>query len=153
MIALNLLWQCTCSSTKCRGGRDFRKHLYISEYDKETSEYFHEREDHNHPLKRLTNFFRAGEIPDINLKFSVDALHDHASGLTKTALTGVNEQSIPVCERVFSVGVMKYIKDQGHQTEYKFVKLMNEWHEASDGCGLTEETRHKANLNMLHLAT
>ncbi len=51
---------------------------------------------------------------------------------------------------MFSVGVMKYMKDKGHQTEYEFVKLVNEWHKASDGRGLTEETRHKANLNMLH---
>ncbi|XP_028394429.1 uncharacterized protein LOC114518616 [Dendronephthya gigantea] len=137
-------------ATSKDNGRDFSTHLYIPEYDEEIEEFFHEREDHNHVLKRLTNCLRVGSIPGINLKCFVDALHDPKSGLTKTALTGVNKQSVPDCEKIFSVGVIKFMKENGHQKEYEFVKLVHDWHKASDGRGLTEEFRKEANMNMLH---
>ena len=138
------------SESRKANGRDFSTHLYIPEYDEESKEFFHEREDHNHLLKIITNSLRVGSIPDINLKCFVDALHDPKSGLTKTALTGVNEQSVPDCERIFSLGVIRFMKENGHEKEYEFLKLVHEWHKASDGRGMTEEYRRQANLNMLH---
>ena len=75
-------------------GRDFSQHLYIPEFDQEIGEFFHERDDHNHILKRIANCLRAGSIPGINFKYFVGALHDSRTGLTKTALTGVNKQSV-----------------------------------------------------------
>ena len=59
-------------------GVNFKEHLYVLEFDPRTGEYFHEREDHIHVLKRIANCARAGDVPD------VDALHDPSTGLTYT---------------------------------------------------------------------
>jgi len=130
-------------------GVDFSKHLYIPEYDPDTGEFFHEREDHNHLLKRLTNCLRSGEIPGIDLQYFRDALHDPFSGLTKTALTGLNKQSVPDCERIFSVGMIDFMSRCGHHKEMSFLKVVHNWHKASDGRGLDDDERKAYNKDMM----
>ena len=68
-------------------GVNFKEHLYVLEFDPRTGEYFHEREDHIHVLKRIANCARAGDVPDVDAKTFVDALHDPSSGLTYTVCT------------------------------------------------------------------
>lgn len=123
--------------------------MYIPEYDHDIREYFHEREDHNHLLKRITNSLRSGEIPNVNLQYFRDALHDAISGLTKTALTGINKQSVPDCERIFSAPMVDYMRRHGHQREMSFIRTIHNWHKASDGRGLSDNQRNTYNINML----
>ena len=102
-------------------GVDFVHYPYFPEFDERIGEFFHEREDHGHLLKRFTNSFREGDMPDIDLRFFVDALNDPTTGLTKQALTGERKQSIPDCERVFYLCVLNYMADKGHESGYQFV--------------------------------
>ena len=131
-------------------GVDFRKHIYCPEYDDHLGEYFHEREDHNHLLKSITNCLRSGDIPNIRLQYFRDALNDPSTGLAKSALTGVNKQSVPDCERIFSVGMIDFMQNNGHGNEMAFLRLVHNWHKASDGRGLDEDTRHTYNKQMLN---
>ena len=89
-------------------GVDFVHYPCFPEFDERIGEFFHEREDHGHLLKRFTNSFREGDMDDIDLRFFVDALNYPRTGSTKQALTGERKQSIPDCERVFSLGVLNY---------------------------------------------
>ena len=47
---------------------DFINHPYFPEYDERVGEYFHEREDRGHVLKRFTHSFRDGNIPGTDLR-------------------------------------------------------------------------------------
>lgn len=131
-------------------GINFKEHLYVPEVDDETGESFHEREDHNHVLKRITACTRTGSIPDLDLQAFVKCLNSPDSGLTYTALTGQHKQSVPDCERMFSQGVVKFMEGHNFLHEARFVRLVHNWHKASDGRGLTEDTRHQYNMDMLN---
>ena len=48
-------------------GVDFSKNLYQPEQCASTGEFIHEREDHNHVLKRITECLRSGEIPGVKM--------------------------------------------------------------------------------------
>ena len=74
---------------------NFKDFLYQPEKDVQTGESIHQREDHNHLLKRIKASLREGNIPGIDLRCMRDALHDPSSGLTYEALTGKNKQSVP----------------------------------------------------------
>lgn len=115
----------------------------------ETNEFLHEREDHCHVLKRITEWLRSGVIPNVNLCFFGDGLHDSNTGLTYEALTGKQKQSVPYCEQIFSKGVLDFMERNGHATEANFVKVVRNWHKASDERGLSEETRANYNKEML----
>ena len=130
-------------------GANFREYLYVPEKDPDTLEYQHDREDHNHVLKRIATSLRLGNIPGVDLRHFVSALNDPLTGLTYTALTGVRKQSVPDCERLFSAGVLKYMQDHSHIEEAKFVEVVRNWHKASDGRGIDEATRSSYNKAML----
>lgn len=132
-------------------GIDFRNHLYVAEVDANTMEPQYDREDHNHVLKRITTCLRLGLVPNVDLRFFVDALNDPYTGLTYTALTGKRKQSVPDCEKLYSSGVLKFMVDNGHENEAKFVKVIRNWHKASDGRGIDERTRSSYNKDMLNL--
>lgn len=61
-------------------GVDFSKNLYQPEQCASTVEFIHEREDHNHVLKRITECLCSGEIPGVDVRHFVEALHDAESG-------------------------------------------------------------------------
>lgn len=117
-------------------GVNFKEHLYIPEKNPTTGEFFHEREDHNHLLKRITTCTREGCIPNIGLQYFRDALHAENTGLTYEALTGKRKQSVPDCEKFFSVGVLQYMQEHKHENEARFVETVLNWHKANDGRGL-----------------
>ena len=131
-------------------GVDFCNHIYNPECDQNSGKFFHEREDHNYLLKRITNCLRSGEIPNIRLQYVRDALNDPSTGLTKSALTGVNKQSVPDCERMFSVGMIDFMQKNVHVNDMVFLTLVHNWHKASDGRGLDEDTWHLYNKQMLN---
>jgi hypothetical protein len=120
---------------------DFSKYLYQPERSESTSEYVHQREDHNHILKRIVNCLREGLIPGIQLQLLRDALHDPTTGLTYEALTGKNKQSVPDCERLVSPGVVDFLERVGNARGAKIIRTIHNWHKAVDGRGLNEATR------------
>lgn len=133
----------------CALGVNFKEHLYVPEVNEVNGETFHEREDHNHVLKRITSCARAGTIPSIGLQYFRDALHDENSGMTYEALTGKRKQSVPDCEKFFSIGVLKFLQNNNHKNEARVVEIILNWHKANDGRGLSEEERRKYNLALL----
>ncbi len=60
---------------------NFFDFLYQPEFDTITKEFVHQREDHNHLLKRVIASLREGNIPGIDLRFMRDTLHDPSTGL------------------------------------------------------------------------
>ena len=131
-------------------GVNFSKHLYQPECCDLTGEFLHEREDHNHVLKRITECLRSGSIHGVNLCYFRDALHDPSTGLTYEALTGKQKQSVPHCEEIFSRGVLEFMQRNGHANEAKFIETVRNWHKAADGRGLSEQTRSQYNKDMLN---
>lgn len=73
-------------------GVNFKEHLYVPEVDEDISENVHDREDHNHILKRIGTCLRSGSIPDVDLHHFRDAIHNPNTGLTYEALTGKRKQ-------------------------------------------------------------
>ena len=120
---------------------NFYDFLYQPEIDRKTGEFVHQREDHNHLLKRIIVSLRDGNIPGIDLRFMRNSLHDPSSGLTYEALTGKNKQSVPDCERIISVGVISFMERNGHTSESMILTVLRNWHRAVDGRGLSDETR------------
>ena len=120
---------------------DFDAFLYQPEQD-ELGEYIHQREDHNHLLKRIVACLRDGRIPGVDLRCLRDALHDANTGLTYEALTGKNKQSVPDCERVVGPGVISFLKNRGDAAStVEVLQIIHKWHKAVDGRGLSESDR------------
>ena len=119
---------------------NFFDFLYQPEIDTVTKEFVHQREDHNHLLKRVIASLREGNIPGFDLRFMRDALHDPSTGLTYESLTGKNKQSIPDCERMISLGVISFMEKNGQLNESRVLSILRNWHRAVDGRGIPEET-------------
>ena len=135
--------------TYCSQGVHFREYLDVPEVSEKTGEPQHEREDHNHVLKRITGSLRKGLIPNVNFKSFVKVIHDPHTGLTYTALIGKRKQSVGDAERLLSPAVVKWLRTNGFLNEAHLVEIVSNWHKATDGRGLSEEDRRKFNLNML----
>lgn len=131
-------------------GVDFKQHLYVPEVDPHTGEERHDRGDHNHIYKRMATHVRNGGDASLNYEAFNDVLKDPGSGLTYTALTGKRKQSLKDAERLLSYHVVASLERHGHHREAEHIKVMVNWHEASDGRGLTQLTRCKYNYKMLN---
>lgn len=129
-------------------GVNFRQHLYVPE-ENENGEPQHEREDHNHVLKRIAVCCRLGLLPNVDMMAFVGAMNDPHTGLTYTALTGKRKQSVSDAEKLLSTAVAEWCKNNGYPEEGRVVEVIANWHKASDGRGLDEETRKKYNMAML----
>ena len=125
---------------------NFKEHLYVPETD-ENGEPQHEREDHNHVLKRIAGCFRMNYVPNVDT--SVGAMNGPHTGLMYTSLTGKGKQSVPDAEKLLSTAVADWCKKNKYKKEERVVEIIANWHKASDGRGLTEETRKRYNLAML----
>ena len=136
-------------SMYCSEGVNFKEHLYVPEVSECTGEPQHEREDHNHVLKRIAGSLRKGHIPNVDVQAFVKAMHDPTTGLTYTALTGKRKQSVGDAEKLLSPAVGKWLNANGFLSEARFVEVVSNWHKASDGRGLSEAEREKYNLAML----
>ena len=64
-------------------------------------------------------------------------------------MTGKRKQSISDAEKLLSIAVANWCKENGFPKEGRVVEIIANWHKASDGRGLDEETRRKYNLGML----
>jgi len=131
-------------------GADFSSHLYVPESDPVTEEERHDRGDHNHLFRRMAKSVREGKDPKLNFEAFNDALHDPESGLTYAALIGKRKQSLKDAERLLSIHVADSLRRKGHVREARHVQLMANWHEASDGRGLSQLKRAQYNYEMLN---
>ena len=129
-------------------GVNFKEHLYVPEVD-ETGEPQHEREVYNHVVKRIAGCCRMGQFPKVDLSIVVQTMHACHTGLIYTALPGNRKQSISDVETLYSRAVANWCKDNGFPEEVRVAEIIANWHKASDGRGLDEETRKKYNLAML----
>ena len=133
----------------CDQGVNFRKHLFVPEVSEKTGEPQHHQEDHNHMSKRIAGSLQKGHVPNLNLQAFIKAMHDPDTGLTYTALSGKRKQSVGDAEKLLSAAVAKWLTANGYEKEGRFVEVISNWHKASDGHGLSEETRSHYNIAML----
>lgn len=69
-------------------GADFSMHVYVPEVDPITGDFYHEREDHCHILKRIWKHTREKGPEGFNLEGFDKAVLDPTTGLTLAALRG-----------------------------------------------------------------
>jgi hypothetical protein len=72
------------------------------------------------------------------------------TSLTHAALVGARKQSVKDAELLLSFNVASFMQNENFPTEAKYVETIASWHEASDGRGLSELQRCKANYAMLN---
>ncbi|XP_077995175.1 uncharacterized protein LOC144448771 [Glandiceps talaboti] len=77
-------------------------------------------------------------------------MKDPNTGLTFTAVTGKRKQSVGDCESMFSVGVIHFFERMGYTNEKRFAEIVLNWHKATDGRGINEQTRNDYNERMLN---
>ncbi|XP_068719362.1 uncharacterized protein [Montipora capricornis] len=131
-------------------GADFTQHLYVPEIDPVTGIPHHERGDQNHVLKRVAACTRNGNYPDLNFEAFVEAMRSPNTGLTYTALAGKRKQSVVDAERLLSYHVANFFRGKGYENEYQYVKVIAQWHESSDGRGISQLKRSQYNYEMLN---
>lgn len=131
-------------------GVDFSTHLYVPEIDPATALVHHDRSDHNHLLKRIASHLRDGGYDALNYEAFSDVLSDPLSGLTHAALVGKRKQSVKDAERLLSYHVVDSLRRHEYHTEADYVRIVAQWHEASDGRGLSQLQRCKYNYEMLN---
>lgn len=71
------------------------------------------RHVHTHtckPLQRIATATRSGGPSELKLERFSEALEHASTGLTYAALTGQNKQSVRDAERLFSKGVLEFMK-------------------------------------------
>ena len=134
-------------------GIDFNKFFYIPSVDTITNQDFHEREDHNHVLKRVAKHVRDGGVPGIDLKRFYEAMLDTKNDLTEAALRGDRKQSVGDAEKLLSFAVADFFRSKHYLPEERFVRIVARWHEASDGRGVSQDKRQEANHDMLAYIT
>ena len=128
----------------------FTKHLYVPEVDPVTSSVRHDRADHNHLLKRIAHHIRDGGYEAFNYEAFSEVLADPLSGLTHAALVGKQRQSVKDTERLLSYHVADSLQRHGYIEEVNYVRIVAQWHESSDGRGLSQLQRCRFNCQMLN---
>lgn len=131
-------------------GRDFSQHLYVPEIDKTTCQQYHERGDHNHILKRIATSTRECRYQELDPEAFDKALLDPRAGLSHAALTGQRPQSVEDAEKLLSYHVAASMQRNELDCEAEYVSTVAAWHEASDGRGMGQLRRCKANYQMLN---
>ncbi len=133
-----------------KNGADFSMHLYVPEIDPIMSQVRHDRGDHNHILKRIATSTREGKYKEIDVERFDEAMLDKNTGLTHGALIGQRKQSVGDAERLLSFHVAKFFKAKGYEKEAEYVQVIADWHEASDGRGMSQLERCRSNYKMLN---
>ena len=112
--------------------------MYVSEVDPVTGTPNHEREDHNHVLKRVVACTRNGNYPDLNFEVFVEDMRSRNTGLAYTALAGKRKRSVVDAERLLSYHVTDFFREKWYENEYQYVKVIAQWHESSDRRGISQ---------------
>ena len=129
---------------------DFKHHMYVPEVDPITGEIYHAREDHNHIVKRIAHHTRKGGPGNIKVKRFQEAMESDTNDLTLAALVGKRKQSVADAESLLSPAVASFFESKNYTREAEYVRIISQWHEASDGRGMTQEERKEANMNMFN---
>ena len=79
-----------------------------------------------------------GSGDDVGLEKVVEALQDPSTGLTHPALTGVRKQSVQDVERIFSQGIIDFMKRNNYDAEAKYLSVVRNWRRAIGGEQLME---------------
>ena len=114
-------------------GVDFTQHLYVPEMDPVTGRARHDRSDHHHFLKRTAQHVRDGGYTAFDYEAFADVLADPLSGLTHAALVGKRRKSVKDAQHLLSYNVVRSLERHGKNEEVAFVRIIAQWHEASDG--------------------
>lgn len=122
----------------------------MPEVDPITKIEHHERGDHNHIMKRIATSTRECRYQDLDPEAFDKALLDPNTGLSHAALTGQRPQSVEDAERLLSYHVAASMQKNGYDFEADYVTTVAGWHEASDGRGMSQLERSKANYQMLN---
>ena len=131
-------------------GMDFTQHLYVPEVDSVTGRARHDPNDHNHLPKRIAQHVQDGGYTDFDYKAIADLLADPMSGLTHAALVGMRHQSVKDAERLLSYNVVRSLERHGKHEEAAFIWITAQWHEASNGRGLSQLERYRYNYHMFN---
>ena len=131
-------------------GVDFSTYLYIPEVDPVTGEERHDRGDHNHLFRRAASSIRQGKDPSLNFEAFDDVLMDSLSGLTHASQIGKRKQSLVDAECLISSHVVSSLLCHGHHQEARHIEVLTQWHEATDGRGLSQLQRCRFNYRMLN---
>ena len=131
-------------------GVDFTQHLYVPEVDPITGRARHDRSDHNHLLKCIAQHVRDGGYTAFDYEAFADVLADPLSGLTHAALVGKRRQSVKDAERLLSYNVVRSLERLGKNEEAAFIRIIAQWHEASDGRGLSQLERCRYNYQIFN---
>lgn len=102
-------------------------------------------------LQRIAQHTRCSGPEPLNLLCFKEAYDDPTTGLTLAALTGTRKQSVIDAERLFSAGVVEFMKKKGYTYEQKYTEAIMNWRRACDERGLSELTRCKFNYAFLNL--
>ncbi len=132
-------------------GRDFTYSVYVPEVDPVTMRAKHARADHNHLLKRIAAHTRDGGHEELDLRRFEEAVKDDTTGLTLPALLGERKQSTADAEKFLSHLVADFFVRKGYQTEARYVRTIAQWHESTDGRGMSQEERSNANMAMMNM--
>lgn len=128
----------------------FSTYWYILEIDPVTGDERHDHGDHNHLFRRAASSIRQARDPSLNFEAFDDVLRDSLSGLTHAALIGKRKQSLVDAERLISSHVVSSLRRSEHHQEARHIELLTQWHEATDGRGLTQLQCCKFNYQMLN---
>lgn len=88
-------------------------------------------------------------MPNFATGAFVDAMNDPHTCLAYTALTGKRKQSVSPAEKLLPTAVANQCKKNEFPRQAWVIEVIANWHKASDGRGLNEETRKKHNIAML----
>lgn len=93
---------------------------------------------------------RDGGYTAFDYEAFADVLADPLSGLTHAALVGERRQSVKDAERLLSYNVVRSLERHGKNEEAAFIQIIAQWHEASDGRGLSQLERCRYNYHMFN---
>lgn len=93
---------------------------------------------------------RDGGYTAFDYEAFADVLADPLSGLTHAALVGERRQSVKDAERLLSYNVVRSLERHGKNEEAAFIRIIAQWHEASDGRGLSQLERCRYNYHMFN---
>ena len=85
----------------------------------------------------------------VQLERFKEASDNKDTGLTFSALTGADKQSIVDAEKLISPAVLHFMKDKGYDEKSRLVEACLDWHKATDERGLSQDQRQKCNMKTL----
>lgn len=100
-------------------------------------------------LQRIAKCTRNGGPRKLKPERFAEVLKCPKSGLTYPALVGSRKQSVEDAERLFSPGLLQFMKGGKYEYEAAYIEVVLGWRQACDKHGLTEFDRSRCNYQML----